>query len=211
MKTWLRQTADFSCSSSALPSSVWRWPTGTIPSGSMRPTLLEGDVAARGPARLRPEGPPRHRRGPRGELRRGVVTFTSPRDDMRPSATGRRSGRRRRRNCATSLIVNGVPAEYGGFAGSKSTVRPEQGSGRCSNGTTRERTIQLLPRPAMRSFAGIAGGQLLFLGDNRDNSADSPISASCRVSADRASARARLGRHSRQLGAAAERSSKSDR
>lgn len=152
-----------------------------IPSGSMRPTLLEGDVVLVN--RLAYDfklpltdtvvfglGSPR-----RGD----VVTFTSPEDGVRLI----------KRLVAIPgdvvelrdevLYVNGSAAEY---------LHPSLVSEPLDNGTStpairatertaeKEYLVQVLPKlPAMRSFGPTTVPQdaYFFLGDNRDNSADS--------------------------------------
>ena len=77
------------------------------------------------------------------------------------------------------LIVNGIAAEYGGFhrideRGASGTRQPAlRGSERSA---ARAYEIQLLPElPARRSFGPVVvpADSYFFLGDNRDNSADS--------------------------------------
>lgn len=182
MKTWLRQNRGFLLflvGFAFFRSAMADW--NTIPSGSMRPTLLEGDVVL--VDRLAYDF-----KLPLtdivlvslGEPRRGdVVTFTSPRDDVRlikrlVAVPGDVVELRNER-----LIVNGVPAEYGGFRrideqGEAGTRQPAlRGTERWAN---RAHEIQLLPEvSAMRSFGPVVVPQssYFFLGDNRDNSADS--------------------------------------
>lgn len=152
-----------------------------IPSGSMRPTLLEGDVVL--VDRLAYDfkvpltdttvfelGAPR-----RGD----VITFTSPRDGVRliKRLIAIPGDVVEMRN--EVLYINGSASEYLSPA-----VVPEP----LDNGITtpairaiertaeKEHLVQLLPNvPATRSFGPIAvpQGAYFFLGDNRDNSADS--------------------------------------
>lgn len=151
-----------------------------IPSASMRPTLLEGDVVlvnrlaydAKIPltgisvARL-------------GEPQRGdVITFTSPQDGVRlikrlvglPGDVIELRGDR--------LLVNGAIAE----TGSAIAVTEPLGDGAVpalraiEQLGDREHAVQFLPTlPAKRDFGPIVvpGDSYFFLGDNRDNSADS--------------------------------------
>ncbi len=152
-----------------------------IPSGSMRPTLLEGDVVL--VDRLAYDfklpltdtvvfelGAPQ-----RGD----VITFTSPKDGVRLI----------KRLIAVPgdvvemrdevLFINGSACEY---------LNPSVASEPLDNGITtpairaiersaeKEHLVQVLPNiPATRSFGPIAvpQGAYFFLGDNRDNSADS--------------------------------------
>ena len=159
-------------------SAVADW--NPIPSGSMRPTLLEGDVVLvnrlaydlKVPLTdilLLPLGGPR-----RGD----VVTFASPADGDRLI----------KRLVALPgdvvelrdevLLINGSPATYEhlhevvepvGFA----TVRGVQVTERVKGS---ERTVQFLPHvQAKRSFGPfvVPADSYFFLGDNRDDSADS--------------------------------------
>jgi len=152
-----------------------------IPSGSMRPTLLEGDVVLID--RLAYDfklpltdtvvfelGAPQ-----RGD----VITFTSPRDGVRLikrliAVPGDVVEMRNE-----VLFINGSASEY---------LSPSVASEPLDNGTTtpairaiersaeKEHLVQVLPNiPATRSFGPIAvpQGAYFFLGDNRDNSADS--------------------------------------
>lgn len=152
-----------------------------IPSGSMRPTLLEGDVVLvdrlaydfKVPltdvviAKL-------------GEPHRGdVITFTSPVDGVRliKRLVGVPGDIVEMRD--EILFVNGKAAEYGALR----SVVEAMDDGRSVAGlrTTErfdgnERQIQFLPTvSAKRNFARIAvpADAYFFLGDNRDNSADS--------------------------------------
>jgi signal peptidase I len=77
------------------------------------------------------------------------------------------------------LIVNGVAAEYGGFhwideQGASGTRQPALLGTERSAASAHE--IQLLPQvPALRSFGPVVvpADSYFFLGDNRDDSADS--------------------------------------
>ena len=156
-----------------------------IPSASMRPNLLEGDVVfvnrlaynVKVPLTdivLQRTGEPQH-----GD----IVTFSSPRDGTRlikriiavPGDTVEMRDER--------LIINGREADYqlldtasdhiaavGQLQAQRLNERATDGAA----GTTHR--IQLLPQlPARRSFAAVTvpAGQYMMLGDNRDNSADS--------------------------------------
>ncbi len=182
MKTWLRQNRGFLLfvvGFAFFRSAMADW--NTIPSGSMRPTLLEGDVVLVDRLAYDLKVPLTDIvLVPLGEPRRGdVVTFTSPRDATRlikrlVAVPGDVVELRDER-----LIVNGVAAEYGGFH----RVDEHAASGArqpALRGTERSAAIaheiQLLPEvPAMRSFGPLVvpPDSYFFLGDNRDNSADS--------------------------------------
>ena len=152
-----------------------------IPSGSMRPTLLEGDVVLvnrlaydfklpLSDISLVQTGDPQ-----RGD----VITFSSPRDGTRMI----------KRLVALPgdvvemhdevLTINGARAEY---AGPDHAIEPLDGGATTSALHTveriggSERSVQFLPEVAARRNFGpltVPKGQYFFLGDNRDNSADS--------------------------------------
>jgi signal peptidase I len=183
MKTWLRQNRGFLIfllCFGFFRSAVADW--NPIPSGSMRPTLLEGDVVLvdrlaydlKLPLTdivLLPLGTPR-----RGD----VVTFTSPSDGVRlikrlVALPGDSVELR-----DDVLVVNGSAAAYerprevaepAGFGGG--VVRGVRVTERVEGS---ERTVQFLAEvPARRNFGPIVvpEGSYFFLGDNRDDSADS--------------------------------------
>ena len=154
-----------------------------IPSGSMRPTLLEGDVVLVN--RLAydfklplTDIPVAHLGDP---ARGDVVTFSSPKDGTRlikrviglPGDTvAMRDG---------ALTINGEAARYDVVG-----VVPEAiGPGReidairaTETVASTRRTVQYLPNvQTLRNFAPVTipPGQYLMLGDNRDNSADSRV------------------------------------
>lgn len=152
-----------------------------IPSGSMRPTLLEGDVVLVNRLaydfKLPLSDVVIHETGT--PQRGHIITFTSPQDGVRmikrlvalPGDTVEMRNE--------VLYINGAVAEYGD---SNRVVEP------MDNGTTtpalqfrervagHERTVQILPElAAMRSFGPtvVPEDNYFFLGDNRDNSSDS--------------------------------------
>ncbi len=182
MKAWLKQNRGFLVflvCFAFFRSAMADW--NPIPSGSMRPTLLEGDVVLVNrlaydfkipltDISLLELGDPK-----RGD----VVTFTSPSDGTRlikrlVALPGDVVEMRDER-----LTINGVAAEYADFQ----TVeeRSELGSPQSAlRGMERvagsARAIQFLPGGrAMRSFGAVVvpKDSYFFLGDNRDNSADS--------------------------------------
>jgi signal peptidase I len=182
MKNWVKENRGFIiflCCFGFFRLAIADW--NPIPSGSMRPTLVEGDVVL--VDRLAYDfklplsdtvifelGTPR-----RGD----VITFSSPKDGVRLI----------KRLVATPgdvvemrnevLYINGSaseyadptvvsePMDYGTTTPAIQSVERVAGS---------EHRVQFLPDvPAMRNFGPIVvpQGNYFFLGDNRDNSADS--------------------------------------
>jgi signal peptidase I len=151
-----------------------------VPSASMRPTIVEGDVVLVN--RLAwdlklplTDIPLAHL----GDPRRGdIATFSSPRDGTRlikriVAIPGDRVEVR-----DDVLLVNGIASTYDGLR-----LEPEPlGKGRATtalhatehNGRD-ARSVQFLPRAARRDFGPLTvpAGHYFMLGDNRDNSEDS--------------------------------------
>jgi len=152
-----------------------------IPSGSMRPTLLEGDVVLvdrlaydvklpLSDVAIFELGTPQ-----RGD----VITFASPLDGARlikrlVAVPGDVVEMRNE-----VLYINGVACEY---VNPSAAAEPMDSGGTTSAIRVTERTagnehrVQFLPDvPARRSFGPtvVPQGSYFFLGDNRDNSADS--------------------------------------
>jgi signal peptidase I len=152
-----------------------------IPSGSMRPTLLEGDVVLVNRLAYDVKIPLTDISLMRlGTPERGdVVTFSSPADGTRlikrlVAVPGDVVQMRDDR-----LFVNGNAAVYSDRAEGREPIASDR-STRCVRATETlagsERTVQFLPdAPAMRSFGPIVvpKDRYFFLGDNRDDSADS--------------------------------------
>ena len=182
MNNWLRANKGFIAFLmlfGVFRTAVADW--NPIPSGSMRPGLLEGDVVFVNRLAFNVKVPLTDVVLARtGEPRRSdVVTFTSPSDGTRlikriMAVPGDVIEMRNER-----LIINGRQASY---------TEPEQliepiGEGRSTlaqrfSETVGGRTqrIQVLPAiQARRSFGPVTVGpdQYLMLGDNRDNSVDS--------------------------------------
>lgn len=152
-----------------------------IPSGSMRPTLLEGDVVLVNRMAYDFKLPLTDislielANPQRGD----VVTFTSPKDGVRlikriigiPGDTLQMKDE--------VLWVNGVPATYLDAQSISERVAPGrfiQGIKLTEQAATRERTVQFMPQVrARRSFGPLVvpADHYFMLGDNRDNSADS--------------------------------------
>jgi signal peptidase I len=153
-----------------------------VPTGSMRPTILEGDVVLvdrlaydlklpLSDIILVPLGDPR-----RGD----IATFSSPVDGMRlikrivaiPGDTVELRG--------DTLFINGVAARYaapvaapGPLAGDDGGLAAVRARERIAGST---RTVQFLPQaPAMRDFGPltIPADSYFMMGDNRDDSEDS--------------------------------------
>ena len=152
-----------------------------IPSGSMRPTLLEGDVVLVNRLAYDFKLPLTDIALVKiGDPRRGdVITFSSPTDGTRlikrlVAVPGDVVEMRNE-----TLLINGVAAQYSAVQ----SVNEPLGHGRAIEGlrTTERigasaRTVQFLPAiAAKRNFGPIVvpDNRYFFLGDNRDNSADS--------------------------------------
>lgn len=182
MKNWLRQNRGFLIflvCFAFFRSAMADW--NPIPSSSMHPTLLEGDVVLVDrlaydfkipltDISLLQLGTPK-----RGD----VITFTSPHDGTRlikrlVAVPGDVVEMRDER-----LIINGATADYSGFVAGEEqmgfgTTTPNLRATERIAGS--ERAVQYLPGvSARRSFGPmvIPKEGFFFLGDNRDNSADS--------------------------------------
>jgi signal peptidase I len=182
MKNWLKNNRSyilFMCCFGFFRLAIADW--NPIPSGSMRPTLLEGDVVLVNRLAYDFKLPlTNHVLVELGSPERGdVVTFKSPKDGVQLI----------KRLIAVPgdvvemrdevLYLNGVASQY------QDPVRVQEPVG---NGVTmpaiqaqetlsgHTRIVQVLPQVnAMRNFGPmqVPQGQYFFLGDNRDNSADS--------------------------------------
>lgn len=181
MKSWLRANKGFVlflCLFGIFRTAVADW--NPIPSGSMRPNLLEGDVVLVNRLAYDIKLPLTdvvlaHL----GEPARGdVVTFSSPRDGVRLikrviAVPGDVVEMRNER-----LVINGRGADYALLGRAVEPV----GGGHAdalrlteTMGSERHR-IQVMPKvDAARSFGPVTipKDRFLMLGDNRDNSADS--------------------------------------
>jgi signal peptidase I len=181
MKSWLKDNRSFIlflCCFGFFRLAVADW--NPIPSGSMRPTLLEGDVVLVNRLAYDLKLPLTDVVvAPLGEPQRGdVVTFASPKDGVRliKRLVALPGDVVEMRN--EVLFINGVAGEY---------LAPVAVSEPLEGGQTpaiqvrervagHERAVQVLPElNALRSFGPVQvpAGQYFFLGDNRDNSADS--------------------------------------
>lgn len=181
MKSWVRTNKSFLmflCLIGIFRSAVAE--LNGIPSGSMRPNLLEGDVILVNRAAYNLKLPLTDVVLARlGDPARGdVVTFHSPKDGTRLvkrliALPGDVVEMRNER-----LVINGKAADYA----VEETVREAVGSEKLDavrldeTLAGRRHRIQLIPGvDAARTFGPITvpKDQYLFLGDNRDNSADS--------------------------------------
>ena len=154
-----------------------------IPSASMRPNLLEGDVVFVNRLAYDAKIPLTNVSVARlGDPQRGdIVTFSSPKDGTRlikriaalPGDTIEMRGER--------LLINGKPADYTVLGNGIEKVEP---LGDLTALQLKERSgdvtyrIQVLPQvSAMRDFGPVTvpADRFLMLGDNRDNSGDSRV------------------------------------
>ena len=184
MKTWLRANRGFLLFVLGLllvRTAVADW--NPIPSGSMRPTLLEGDVVLVDRLAYDLKLPLSDRSLRRlGEPRRGdVVTFSSPRDGTRlikrivalPGDTVELRG--------GVLRVNGVDATYDEPEAAVEVLAPGVGvhAQRSTEhlGRQAHRVQQLRGATLVRDFGPLTlpAERYFMLGDNRDNSADSRV------------------------------------
>lgn len=182
MKNWLKQNRGFLLflvCFAFFRSAMADW--NPIPSSSMHPTLLEGDVVLVDRLAYDFKIPLTDISLVRlGTPKRGdVITFSSPQDGTRlikrlVAVPGDVVEMRDER-----LIINGSLADYTDFVageepmGSGTTTANLRATERIAGS---ERAIQYLPGvSARRSFAPmvIPDDSYFFLGDNRDNSADS--------------------------------------
>ncbi len=181
MRKWLRDNRGFLLfliAFGCFRTAVADW--NPIPSGSMRPTLLEGDVVLVDRLAYDLKLPLTDIVvKPMGEPRRGdIVTFHSPADDSRlikrlVGLPGDTVAVRR-----GQLFLNGEAVPTGGWqavaepVGEGFVVDALRGTERLDG---RAHALQRLPRFAGRDFgpAQVPAGHYFMLGDNRDNSADS--------------------------------------
>ncbi|MBS0348774.1 MAG: signal peptidase I [Proteobacteria bacterium] len=162
-------------------SAIADW--NPIPSGSMHPTLLEGDVVLVNRLAYDAKLPltditVAHLGDP---ARGDVVTFKSPRDGtllikrivgLPGDTVAMRDGALTINGEAARYDVVGVAAEPIGQGNEIDAIRATE------TVASARRTVQYLPNAQMlRNFnpVTIPPGQYLMLGDNRDNSADSRV------------------------------------
>jgi signal peptidase I len=154
-----------------------------VPSGSMNPTIVEGDRILVDKAAYGVRIPFTTIRLTHGEdpQRGDIVIFPSPEDGMTlvkrviglPGDTVELRDER--------LLINGVATSYAPTQAEADTQLPAATRGQAHEYFTenlgeRPHPIMLMPaRPTLRSFGPVTvpEGQYLMLGDNRDNSKDS--------------------------------------
>ncbi|WP_374358556.1 signal peptidase I [Pseudoduganella danionis] len=183
MKNWMRANKGFVLFLmlfGIFRTAVADW--NPIPSASMHPNLLEGDVVFVNRLAYNVKLPLTDIvLGHTGEPQRGdIVTFSSPADGTRliKRVIALPGDRVEMRN--EQLIINGQSANYDGMVQAAEHI---QGLGALKAlqvaekiDGSRAHTIQILPQVrAQRDIAALVvpAGQYLMLGDNRDNSADS--------------------------------------
>lgn len=182
MRSWLiryRYAIMFWVCFGVFRTSLADW--NPIPSGSMRPTLLEGDVVLVNRVAYDLKVPltdislAQLDNPQRGD----VVTFSSPKDGMRlikrivgiPGDTLEMKDE--------VLWVNGVPATYSDAQDISEAIVPGHtvpGIKLNELAANRQRTVQIMPTVrALRSFGPVTvpADSYFMLGDNRDNSDDS--------------------------------------
>lgn len=182
MKNWIKENRGFIVfliGFAFFRTAVADW--NPIPSGSMRPNLLEGDVVLVNRLAYDVKLPLTdviiaHLADPK---RGDIVTFTSPKEDKRliKRVIGLPGDRIEMRN--EVLFINGKAADY---SARELLQEPLDNGGTIAAMRVTEtfdqskRRVQLLAGVAARNSFGpllVPEGQYLMLGDNRDNSADS--------------------------------------
>jgi signal peptidase I len=182
MRSWLiryRYAIIFWICFGVFRTSLADW--NPIPSGSMRPTLLEGDVVLVNRVAYDLKVPLTdislaHLDNPQ---RGDVVTFSSPKDGMRliKRIVGVPGDTLEMRD--EVLWVNGTPATYSDAQDINEPIVPGHtvpGIKLNELAANRQRTVQFMPTVrAMRNFAPVVvpADSYFMLGDNRDNSDDS--------------------------------------
>jgi signal peptidase I len=182
MKNWLRENRGlilFLLCFGAFRTAVADW--NPVPTGSMRPTILEGDVVLVNRLAYDLKLPLTDIALARlGEPQRGdIVTFSSPKDGSRlikrlvgvpGDVIELRQG---------ALLVNGEHAAYSGLKALDEIVAPglSVGAARAVEHIAgHHRTVQVYPRFGTAKDFGpvtVPAEHYFMLGDNRDNSEDS--------------------------------------
>jgi signal peptidase I len=182
MKTWIKENRGlitFLILFGFFRTAVADW--NPIPSGSMRPNLLEGDVVLVDRLAYQFKVPLTDIVAMRmADPKRGdIVVFSSPRDGTRliKRIVALPGDRVEMRN--EVLVINGQPADYGE---AEVLMEPRDDGGQYTAMRLTEhvgpdtRRVQWLPDVASRKTFGpvvVPADNYLMLGDNRDNSGDS--------------------------------------
>ena len=182
MKRWLSRNKGFIVfllCFGVFRTAVADW--NPIPSGSMRPTLLEGDVVFVNRLAYNVKLPLTDIMiAPLGDPQRGdIVTFSSPKDGTRliKRIVGLPGDRIEMRG--DTLTVNGVAAKYDDFIDAPDQVAPGRmlaSVHAVEHLDGNQRAIQFLPQVRARRDVAplvVPPGCYFMLGDNRDNSEDS--------------------------------------
>lgn len=182
MKHWLRANRGFvlfMLCFGIFRTAIADW--NPVPSGSMRPTILEGDVVLVNRLAYDLKLPlTNHVLVRLGEPRRGdIVTFDSPQDGVRlikrlvalpGDVVELRDG---------VLSINGIPAQYSGVHGVIDPVSPGvdlpavRATERWDDRAHAVQYFEQLPNHRQGGPLTVPPGHYYMLGDNRDNSGDS--------------------------------------
>jgi len=182
MKRWISRNKGFVVfllSLGVFRTAIADW--NPIPSGSMRPTLLEGDVVFVNRLAYNIKVPLTDIVvAPLGDPQRGdIVTFSSPRDGTRLIKRIVGVPGDRVEMHGDKLTVNGVAAQYDDTWSAPDPVAPGrelESLHATEHLAGSERAVQFLPQVhARRDMAPLTvpPGTYFMLGDNRDNSEDS--------------------------------------
>jgi signal peptidase I len=175
-KSWIFSILVALLVAGSFKSAIADW--NVVPSGSMNPTILEGDriFVNKLAYDLKVPFTTRHLAEWSDPRRGDIVVFFSPQDDKRlvKRVVGLPGDAIALEN--NHLLVNGNAVVYEPIAQSKRM--PSDADRFCvqEDLTGKKHPIQIIPRqPAPRTFGPVTvpEGHYLMMGDNRDNSADS--------------------------------------